>query len=93
MIADARYKYHHYVGLRPELFDLRDDPEELRDLAALPEYASLVASFEARLREMLDPEDVDRRAKADQARLVEAFGGRAAALKTGTPAATPVPVE
>ncbi|RAS34627.1 sulfatase-like hydrolase/transferase [Paraburkholderia bryophila] len=92
MLANADYKYHHYVGLRPELFDLRRDPQELHDLAGLPEYAPVLASFEKRLRELLDPEGVDRLAKADQDRLIQAFGGREAALQTGTPAATPVPV-
>ncbi|WCM24267.1 sulfatase-like hydrolase/transferase [Paraburkholderia bryophila] len=92
MLANADYKYHHYVGLRPELFDLRRDPQELHDLAELPAYAPMLASFEKRLRELLDPEGVDRLAKADQDRLIQAFGGREAALQTGTPAATPVPV-
>ncbi|MGF6372326.1 hypothetical protein OKW40_005142 [Paraburkholderia sp. RAU6.4a] len=45
------------------------------------------------LRNLVDPEAVDAAAKLDQDRLIEAFGGRDAALKTGTPAATPVPVE
>lgn len=91
MLADARYKYHYYVGMRPELFDLERDPEELNDVAADPAYAEVLASFEAKLRARLDPEAVDAAAKADQARLVASFGGREAALKTGTPAATPVP--
>ncbi|MFM0435374.1 sulfatase-like hydrolase/transferase [Paraburkholderia strydomiana] len=93
MVADSRYKYHHYVGMRPELFDLENDPEELRDLAPLPEYADLLARFERQLRTLVDPEAADAAAKADQDRLVQAFGGRDAALRTGTPAATPVPVE
>jgi len=93
MIADSHYKYHHYVGMRPELFDLENDPEELRDLAPLPEYADVLARFERQLRTLVDPEAADAAAKADQDRLVQAFGGRDAALRTGTPAATPVPVE
>ncbi|SEF05905.1 choline-sulfatase [Burkholderia sp. WP9] len=93
MLADADFKYHHYVGLPPELFDMRHDPQELHDLAALPDYAGVVDLFERRLRELLDPEGIDRLAKADQERLIEAFGGREAALRAGTPAATPVPVE
>jgi len=93
MVADSRYKYHHYVGLRPELFDLENDPEELRDLAPLPEYADVLARFERHLRTLVGPEAADAAAKADQDRLVQAFGGRDAALRTGTPAATPVPVE
>lgn len=91
MLADARYKYHYYVGLRPELFDLERDPEELNDVAADPAYAHVLARFEAQLHALLDPEAVDAAAKADQARLIESFGGREAALRTGTPAATPVP--
>ncbi len=93
MLADSRYKYHHYLGMKPELFDVKNDPEELRDLASFPEYADLLAYFERQLRALLDPEAADAAAKADQDRLVEAFGGREAALRTGTPAATPVPVE
>jgi hypothetical protein len=32
-------------------------------------------AFEARLRAILDPELVDKQAKADQARMAEQFGG------------------
>lgn len=91
MLANADFKYHYYVGLEPELFDLRQDPEETRNLAGDPEYAHILADFEARLRSLLDPEAVNRQAKADQQKLVDAFGGRDVALRTGTPAATPVP--
>lgn len=93
MLADSHYKYHHYLGMKPELFDVKNDPEEMRDLASLPEYADVLAHFERQLRALLDPETTDAAAKADQDRLVQAFGGREAALRTGTPAATPVPVE
>ena len=43
------------------------------------------------LRGMVDPEAVDRRAKADQAALVERFGGREAVLNWGHGGATPTP--
>ena len=93
MLASADFKYHYYVGLEPELFDLRQDPEEALNLAGDPRYAEILAAFEARLRALLDPEAVNRQARADQKRLVEAFGGREVALRTGTPAATPVPAK
>lgn len=32
MLFDGRWKYVHYDGYRPQLFDLRDDPDELVDL-------------------------------------------------------------
>ncbi len=89
MLRRGRWKYHHYVGFAPELFDLDADPEELTDVAATrPET---VAEFDALLRGICDPEATDQRAKADQAALVERFGGREQALATGTPGATPAP--
>ena len=91
LLADDRYTYHAYVGYRPELFDLHDDPHELRDLAEDPAYTAVLARFDAQLRAMLDPQAVDRQAKADQAALIARFGGREAAMSTGTPGATPVP--
>lgn len=89
MLTKGRWKYHHYVGYPPELFDLGSDPEETRDLAPDPAHRDVVSAFEAELRRMLDPEAVDRRAKADQAALVARHGGREAALRLGYPGETP----
>ena len=91
MLRKGRYKYHHYVGYPPELFDLETDPEELNDLAADPGHADVLAAYEALLRARLDPETVDRQAKADQAALIERHGGREKAKLVGAPGATPVP--
>lgn len=91
MLARGRFKYHHYVGYAPELFDLEADPWETRDLATDPAYRGVVAACEAELRAALDPEGVDAQAKRDQNALVARFGGRERALATGTPGATPVP--
>ncbi|SDE55247.1 Arylsulfatase A [Ruegeria marina] len=40
MIFDGRWKYVHVEKMRPLLFDLEDDPDELCDLATNPEYAN-----------------------------------------------------
>ncbi len=36
MLRDGGYKYIHWQGYRPQLFDLRQDPDELHDLGADP---------------------------------------------------------
>jgi choline-sulfatase len=91
MLRHGRWKYCRYVAYRPQLFDLIDDPEELRDLAGDREYAPVLAECEARLRAILDPEAVDRRAKERQAELLAAYGGRDAALARGDLGFTPAP--
>ncbi len=91
MLRRGRYKYHHYVGHAPELFDLAADPEELVDLAPDPAFGGVVAEYEGLLRGIVDPEDADRRARADQRALIERFGGWEAARKLGAPGATPAP--
>ena len=77
----------------PQLFDLATDPEERHDLAAARDSRApaLLLRFEAELRALLDPEAVDRRAKADQAARVASCGGRAAVLARGTFANSPTP--
>jgi len=92
MLRQGRWTYHHYVGYAPELFDALADPDQCHDLAGNAAYADVLQHCEHLLRERLDPEAVDRHAKDAQNRLVARFGGRQQALKTGTPAATPVPV-
>jgi choline-sulfatase len=91
MLAHGRYKYHHYVGYEPELFDLQEDPQEMVDLRGSPEHRFVLDNCEQRLRAIVDPERVDRMAKDDQNALVARSGGREAALRLGKIGASPVP--
>ena len=91
MIRTGRWKYIHYVGFEPELFDLETDPEEAFNLAGTALYSDIQASLDARLRQICNPEAVDRQAFEDQAMLIESHGGREAAIGIGAPGATPVP--
>ena len=92
MIANARWKYHYYVGFEPELFDLHDDPDERVNLAASADHRSIVATLHSRLMAICDPDAVDARAKADQDALVADYGGPESAFRMGTPGETPPPV-
>ncbi len=91
MLRKGRWKFHYYVGFRPELFDLETDPEEMVDLAQDPAHADTLARMEAELRKICDPEAVDQLAKSDQAELIAKHGGREKALLVGAPGATPPP--
>ena len=91
MVANARWKYHEYVGYESELFDLEADPLETRNLANDPGHVETCSEMRAALYAICDPETVDARAKADQDMLVARFGGPEAAFKTGPSGATPVP--
>lgn len=93
MIRKGRYKFIYYVGFDPELFDLVEDPEERVNLAASPEHRSIVWDLERELRKICDPEEVDRRAKADQESKIEQYGGRAVIEAKGWLQGTPPPGE
>ena len=84
MLRDSRYKYvYHAGGLPPQLFDMLDDPLEQRDLGQDPSFRETVNEFGSRLREVLDPDGVDRMAKADQGARLQAHGGVEKILRQG----------
>ena len=93
MLRDRQYKYIYHVDAPPQLFDLRADPQEIHDLAQMPESQPLLAEYEARLRQIVDPEAVDARAKADQRRRIESHGGRDAVIARGAFVNSPAPGE
>ena len=92
MLRDGHHKYNHYVGYDSELFDLDADPGETVNLVGDPAHALILGGFEARLHAMLDPQEIDRRAKTAQAALIARFGGPEKAANIGAPGATPAPV-
>ena len=93
MLRAGRFKYVHYVGYEPQLFDLESDPLETSDLAKTGTHQDVLAKMEARLREVVDPEEADARAKSDQQTLVQQHGGKEAVLRRGTFVNSPVPGE
>jgi arylsulfatase K len=61
MLRRGDWKYIAYPGYEPQLFNLRDDPEEMRNLArSRPEVAK---DMDARLRRAVDYPAVDARVK------------------------------
>ena len=83
MLRDDRYKLVRYVGMPSQLFDLEADPDESRNLADDPAHTEALARLTAALAEICDPDEIDRQAKADQQRRIEAVGGREAIIAGG----------
>ena len=67
-IRAGRYKYVHYEGHPPQLFDLKQDPGETRDLADDPAHAAIAVALRARVLADWDPAEVLRRMDERQAR-------------------------
>ncbi|MFW5788207.1 MAG: sulfatase-like hydrolase/transferase, partial [Halanaerobiales bacterium] len=61
MLRKGNWKYIHYVGYEPLLFNLNEDPWEIDNVAA--ENTKKVAEFEKLLGDILDYKEVDQKAK------------------------------
>ena len=42
MIRNNKWKYIYYKGFPPQLFDLKNDPDEFNDLGQTPKYSKIV---------------------------------------------------
>jgi choline-sulfatase len=82
MLRQGRWKLVYFSeGHPPLLFDMRRDPRELLNLADDSVHAEILERLTKQLFEILDPEAVNRRAFADQAKMIEALGGMETILK------------
>ncbi len=76
MLRQDRWKYVYYSeGHPPRLFDLHSDPRELHNLAEAEAYRVQVGELRQLLQRIMDPEQVNRQAFADQAKMIAALGG------------------
>lgn len=53
MVRGERWKYVHYEGLRPQLFDLQQDPDEFHDLGTSVAHATVREAMATQLFEWL----------------------------------------
>ena len=81
MLRKGRWKYVYFSEGHPALlFDMDNDPRELVNLADEPEHAVALADLRNQLLQILDPEEVNRQAFIDQAKMIETLGGMEAIL-------------
>lgn len=94
MVRLGRFKYIHYEGLPPQLFDLVDDPDECHDVAGDPSYEEIQSQMRSELYKVVDPGQVDQLARANQRSRIESRGGLSAVVEkfeNSGHAYTPVP--
>ena len=95
MVRWQNWKYVHYAGLPPQLFDLAADPGEMWDRGLDPAPDAVAARSEGarRLREICDADAVDRQCRADQQARIASLGGRKACREAFLFNHTPTPAE
>jgi len=67
-IRQGRYKFNHCELDPPQLFDLKADPLEQRNLADDPEHAEIFADLQRQCRERWDMSQFDAEVRESQAR-------------------------
>ena len=53
MIRDERWKFVYFKGFDPQLFDLKNDPQEFIDLGKSEEHRQIITSYKEKLFERL----------------------------------------
>jgi len=91
MLRKGPWKLVHYADYGPQLFDLATDPEELNDIARDANARPILEELQAELRRICDPEEVSRRAKVDQQRLLTEVGGKDFVIERGDLGFSPPP--
>ena len=90
-VRTGDYKLIYHVGMPNQLFDLAADPREENDLLVDGNDLPRAAELERQLRQLINPEEVDARSKADQWSHMEKFGGVDEVRKAGVFSVSPVP--
>jgi choline-sulfatase len=61
MVRKGPWKLNYYHGQEPQLFNLEEDPGELRDLAANPDYRDVREELTSRVLDGWDPAEISVR--------------------------------
>ena len=90
MLRTKDWKYNVYPGYEPELFDMKNDPDELNNVAGQEAYQEAEQICSVELSQIVDAERENTIAFADQAKVIEQLGGVDAILRSQEFDFTPV---
>jgi choline-sulfatase len=90
-LREGDHKLIYHVDMPNQLFDLASDPREERDLLAGGTSHPAAAELERKLRNIVDPEAVNARGKAEQLAHMDKFGGLDQIRKAGVFSVSPIP--
>ena len=91
MLRSQGWKIVRYPGYADQLFDMRADPNEEHDLSTDPAHSDTLDDMRARLAAVLDIDQVNASAFAQQRAKIAALGGPQAILAGDERAYTPAP--
>ena len=74
MIRKDQWKYIHYEGFDPELFDIENDPEEENNLSNNPKFSDILTKLNIELLKICDPKEINNLAFKDQDDMIEGYG-------------------
>lgn len=83
MLRKGDWKLVHYVGYPNQLFNLRDDPDEVNDPSSEPDCVAVLRDLMSELTKICDPARVDKAARTQQSAMIEINGGREPIIKRG----------
>lgn len=64
MVRQGDYKYIHVTGYEPQLYNVKEDPGEWKNLAGQPELVDLQQRMHKELIGRFDADDIERRVRA-----------------------------
>lgn len=93
MMKYKNYKFIYHINYSHQLFDLKNDPNELINLSRNKKYLKIYNLLKSKIEKIINPKKVDLEAKFDQKKLLRKHGGRKKILSQGTLGYTPAPGE
>jgi len=93
MMVHKDFKFIYHINFKHQLFDLKNDPNELVNLSQNKKYKKIYNLIKSKIEKQINPKLINLEAKNHQKKLIKKHGGRKKILSQGTLGYTPAPGE